>query len=198
MNFFSGLNLSRAIGDHAYKTNKTLPLSEQMISPLPDIKKLTIDPVKDSFIFLACDGIWNSLSSQETVDFINERLDKKDVKIDNDYLTNIIKELFDHCLAPDTMGDGTGCDNMTAVIAKIKPNAFSNHKEAEQSEKTKVELETVNEGKRPAENEQDKIPEPQAKKAKIDNDSTEAATETKPEVEDEKTETKPEVVASAP
>ena len=198
LNFFSGLNLSRAIGDHAYKTNKTLPLSEQMISPLPDIKKLTIDPVKDSFIFLACDGIWNSLSSQETVDFINERLDKKDVKIDNDYLTNIIKELFDHCLAPDTMGDGTGCDNMTAVIAKIKPNAFSNHKEAEQSEKTKVELETVNEGKRPAENEQDKIPEPQAKKAKIDNDSTEAATETKPEVEDEKTETKPEVVASAP
>ena len=22
------------------------------------------------------------------------------------------------------MGDGTGCDNMTAVIAKLKPNAF--------------------------------------------------------------------------
>ena len=171
-----------------------------MISPLPDIKKLTIDPVKDSFIFLACDGIWNSLSSQETVDFINERLDKKDVKIDNDYLTNIIKELFDHCLAPDTMGDGTGCDNMTAVIAKIKPNAFSNHKDTAEQSETKVEqVETkVNEGKRPAENEQDKSPEPQAKKAKIDNDSTEAATETKPEVEDEKTETKPEVVASAP
>ena len=29
------------------------------------------------------------------------------------------------------MGDGTGCDNMTAVIAKLKPNAFSNKKSAD-------------------------------------------------------------------
>lgn len=29
-------------------------------------------------------------------------------------------QLFDHCLSPDTMGDGTGCDNMTAVIVKFK------------------------------------------------------------------------------
>merc|ERR1711935_1228757 len=125
-----GLNLSRAIGDHAYKTNKDLPLSDQMISPVPDVKKLTIDPEKDSFVLLACDGIWNSLSSQETVDFVNDRLEKKNAKHDTNYLTNIIKELFDHCLAPDTMGDGTGCDNMTAVIAKLKPNAFSNKKQA--------------------------------------------------------------------
>jgi len=30
-------------------------------------------------------------------------------------------KLFEHCLAPDTMGDGTGCDNMTAVLVKLKP-----------------------------------------------------------------------------
>ena len=30
-------------------------------------------------------------------------------------------QLFEHCLAPDTMGDGTGCDNMTAVIVRFKP-----------------------------------------------------------------------------
>ena len=29
-------------------------------------------------------------------------------------------QLFDYCLAPDTKGDGTGCDNMTAVIIKFK------------------------------------------------------------------------------
>ena len=29
-------------------------------------------------------------------------------------------QLFEHCLAPDTLGDGTGCDNMTAVIVKFK------------------------------------------------------------------------------
>lgn len=29
-------------------------------------------------------------------------------------------QLFDHCLAPNTLGDGTGCDNMTAVIVRFK------------------------------------------------------------------------------
>lgn len=29
--------------------------------------------------------------------------------------------MFDHCLAPNTTGDGTGCDNMTAVIVVFKP-----------------------------------------------------------------------------
>ena len=93
-----GLNLSRAIGDHAYKTNKKLPLSEQMISPVPDVRKLTIDPSTDSFIFLACDGIWNSLNSQEVVDFINEKLEKNkddDTKKDTEKLTNILEQVND-------------------------------------------------------------------------------------------------------
>ena len=34
---------------------------------------------------------------------------------------NIVFQLFEHCLAADTMGDGTGCDNMTAVLVKLKP-----------------------------------------------------------------------------
>lgn len=69
-----GLNLSRALGDHAYKTNYDLPLEEQMISSLPDIKTLRIDPETDSFMILACDGIWNSMTSQEVVDFCSERM----------------------------------------------------------------------------------------------------------------------------
>lgn len=28
--------------------------------------------------------------------------------------------MFDHCLAPNTAGDGTGCDNMTAIIVQFK------------------------------------------------------------------------------
>ena len=27
--------------------------------------------------------------------------------------------MIDHCLAPDTTGDGTGCDNMTVVIVQF-------------------------------------------------------------------------------
>lgn len=71
-----GLNLSRAIGDLGYKQNKELGPKEQMITALPDVKTLTIDPATDEFIVLACDGIWNSMSSQEVVDFVRCRLEK--------------------------------------------------------------------------------------------------------------------------
>jgi protein phosphatase 1G len=33
-------------------------------------------------------------------------------------------QLFHNCLAPSTVGDGTGCDNMTAIIVKFKPALF--------------------------------------------------------------------------
>ncbi|KAF7391578.1 hypothetical protein HZH68_011121 [Vespula germanica] len=111
-----GLNLSRALGDHAYKQNTVLPPQEQMISALPDVRHITIEPERDEFMILACDGIWNFMSSQDVVQFIKTRLTEK-----YDNISKICEELFDHCLAPDTLGDGTGCDNMTAVIVRFKP-----------------------------------------------------------------------------
>lgn len=52
-----GLNLSRALGDHCYKTNAELPVEAQLISPVPDIKveQITDD---DTLLVVACDGIW--------------------------------------------------------------------------------------------------------------------------------------------
>lgn len=41
-----------------------------MITALPDIQVADVDPAKDEFLVLACDGIWNSMSSQEVVDFV--------------------------------------------------------------------------------------------------------------------------------
>ncbi|KAJ9591378.1 hypothetical protein L9F63_002083, partial [Diploptera punctata] len=98
-----GLNLSRALGDHASKQSECLPAEGQMDN-------------EDEFMVLACDGIWNFMSSQEVVDFIRERMQKGENK-----LSKICEELFDHCLAPKTFGDGTGCDNMTAVIVQFRP-----------------------------------------------------------------------------
>ncbi|XP_060863959.1 probable protein phosphatase 2C 6 [Metopolophium dirhodum] len=109
-----GLNLSRALGDHNYKKNKDLPNTEQMITALPDVTVLDVTPDNNNFIVLACDGIWNSLSSQEVVDFILERINKPDVS-----LSSICEELFEQCLAPNTLSDGTGCDNMTCIIVKL-------------------------------------------------------------------------------
>ncbi|XP_051504688.1 protein phosphatase 1G-like [Myxocyprinus asiaticus] len=117
-----GLNLSRAIGDHFYKRNKALPPEEQMISALPDVKVLTLNEDHE-FMVIACDGIWNVMSSQEVVDFVNERLKTDSGK--NRPLSAIIEELLDHCLAPDTSGDGTGCDNMTCMIITFSPHLGS-------------------------------------------------------------------------
>ena len=55
---------------------------------------------EDEFMIIACDGIWNSVTSQEAVNYVRDRL-RKDEKI-----SEIIKELFDLILAPDTDGQG--------------------------------------------------------------------------------------------
>ncbi|KAJ6218030.1 hypothetical protein RDWZM_009187 [Blomia tropicalis] len=114
-----GLNLSRAIGDHIYKRNDSLPDEEQMVTALPDIRTYELDPEKDQFLFLACDGIWNSMSSQEAVDFINEKMKE------NMSSKKICEALFETCLAPNTNGDGSGCDNMTCILVKFKKSSDS-------------------------------------------------------------------------
>ncbi|XP_064605130.1 probable protein phosphatase CG10417 [Liolophura sinensis] len=110
-----GLNLSRAIGDHFYKKNSALPAKDQMITAFPDIQS-TVLGQEDEFLVLACDGIWNYMSSQEVVDFVKKRLEDP---LKRETPSLICEEIFDHCLAPNTMGDGTGCDNMTCIIVLL-------------------------------------------------------------------------------
>jgi len=109
-----GLNLSRALGDHFYKRNEAISLKEQMISALPDVRIETLTE-QDQFFVVACDGIWNSMTSQQVVDFVFERI-KKDMP-----LQEICEQMCTACLSPTTAGDGTGCDNMTVIIGKFTP-----------------------------------------------------------------------------
>jgi protein phosphatase 1G len=105
------LNLARAIGDHNYKQNTDLSISEQMITSLPEVIRTTVAP-DDEFIVLACDGIWNTLNSQQVVDFVRERI-ARGVALDA-----ICTELTQDILADDLEGSGT--DNMTVVIVQIE------------------------------------------------------------------------------
>ncbi|VDO96130.1 unnamed protein product [Soboliphyme baturini] len=109
-----GLNLSRALGDHFYKRNSSVPLKDQMISPLPDVFVQTVKENKEQFFVLACDGIWNAMENQEVIDFIRLRMNK------GASLKEICEQLCDACLSQNTEGDGTGCDNMTVVIVMAK------------------------------------------------------------------------------
>mmetsp|Transcript_68045 Transcript_68045/g.127082 ORF Transcript_68045/g.127082 Transcript_68045/m.127082 type:complete len:364 (+) Transcript_68045:56-1147(+) len=116
------LNLSRSLGDLAYKQNPDLSPSEQIISPTPDVR--IIDRRQgDSFLVLACDGVWDVMSSQEVVDFIKQRLGGRRLtmqELQDDpslKLSNILEELLDRCLSPDLQETwGLGGDNMTIVL----------------------------------------------------------------------------------
>ena len=72
----------------------------------------------DEFLVIACDGIWDVLSSQQCVDYVRARIDA-DVPI-----SKICEDLADECMAPDTKGSGIGCDNMSVVIVLLKDTAF--------------------------------------------------------------------------
>lgn len=108
------LNLSRSLGDLEYKSDTSISLKDQMITANPDIRveKISADV---SFLVLACDGIWDCLTSQECVNFVGDLINKKDK------MSKIVEEMFDKIIATDVASSGgIGCDNMTCVIVQFK------------------------------------------------------------------------------
>jgi serine/threonine protein phosphatase PrpC len=94
-----------------------------MISALPDVNAVPL-LAGDRFLVLCCDEIWNVLSSQEVVDFVSERLNRSPPPS----LGTVCEDLMAECLAPDTEGDGAGCDNMTALVVLLPgPEADAAH-----------------------------------------------------------------------
>ncbi|KAG8381922.1 hypothetical protein BUALT_Bualt05G0023100 [Buddleja alternifolia] len=122
------LNLARAIGevlfdcyrnfyygsscDMEFKQNKFLPAEKQVVTASPDINIVELCD-DDEFIVLACDGIWDCMSSQQLVDFIREQLKSES------RLSAVCEKVLDRCLAPSTAG-GEGCDNMTMILVQFK------------------------------------------------------------------------------
>ena len=108
------MNLSRSIGDLEYKSDSSIPLKDQMITASPDIRKEKLGN-DVQFLILACDGIWDCLTSQEAVEFVNDLIKKRDK------LSHVIEEMFDKIIATDVASSGgIGCDNMTCVIVQFK------------------------------------------------------------------------------
>lgn len=106
------LALSRAIGDFEFKQNFALDAEHQIVTADPEIHSHQMDG-EEEFLVLACDGIWDCLSSQQVVDFIRRAI------ANGDSLTKICEDLMVKCLAPDSELGGIGCDNMTVVIVAL-------------------------------------------------------------------------------
>lgn len=106
------LALSRAIGDFEFKQNFALDAEHQIVTADPEIISHQMDG-EEEFLVLACDGIWDCLSSQQVIDVIRRAI------ANGDSLTKICEDLMVKCLAPDSELGGIGCDNMTVVIVAL-------------------------------------------------------------------------------
>ncbi|KAF8785732.1 uncharacterized protein LOC129958849 [Argiope bruennichi] len=105
------LNLSRGFGDFRFKS--TCDTTQQMLSVEPFIKSIAIEE-NDEFLIIASDGIWNSMGSQDVVDFVTERFQDEECDLEE-----ICKNIFHLNLSPNPIKEGTGCDNMTAIIVML-------------------------------------------------------------------------------
>ena len=90
------LNLSRALGDFEFKKDQNLLPKDQLISGFPEVLVKELGP-GDEFLVLGCDGIWESMSNYEIVDFVGERLADR-----NEAVSTVCGDLINKLLAPDT------------------------------------------------------------------------------------------------
>lgn len=82
---------------------------EQKVSPIPDVIVRKRQPLKDEYIVVACDGIWDVLSNQQLVtevDHIMYADGERDLGL-------ISEEILDSCLRFGSK------DNMTAIVIQL-------------------------------------------------------------------------------
>lgn len=101
------LDVSRTLGDAAYKANAQLAATEQAVTCEPEMvyHDLTGD---EEFIVMATDGVWGALSNEQVVEFVHEQL-----KYRREPLA-ICRRLVQHTLA------NGGSDNTTAVLVVFR------------------------------------------------------------------------------
>eukprot|EP01071_Lankesteria_metandrocarpae_P003887 Lankesteria_metandrocarpae@DN3245_c0_g1_i1.p1 len=119
------LNLSRCVGDLAYKMDTHIPQEAQRITAFPDIRVCELSR-EDKFVIIACDGIWDCMTNQELVDYIIARIREQGADSENgkglsaSLLSTICEEVCDRCLANNPLtSEGIGCDNMTLMIVTL-------------------------------------------------------------------------------
>ncbi|ODQ66937.1 PP2C-domain-containing protein [Nadsonia fulvescens var. elongata DSM 6958] len=106
------LALSRAIGDFDFKRSADLAPEEQVVTAFPEVIQHDLTP-DDEFLILACDGIWDCMTSQSCVEYVRRGIGQ------GLELETICENLMDSCLAPSSDVLGVGCDNMTVLIVGL-------------------------------------------------------------------------------
>ena len=114
------LNLTRAIGDLKFKSNKNLKRHEQSVIALPEITKIE-DTDGIDFIIMGCDGVWDCVKRQLVCDFVDKQIKENPDK----NLSDILKIIFDRCVS-SVCGVILGTDNMSCIIVQFLHNGQNN------------------------------------------------------------------------
>lgn len=100
-----GLAVSRAFGDFEYKMRTDLPAVRQKVSAEPECLVLLRDPPRDEFLLVACDGIWDVMTNQAAVKYVQGKLKKN-----GQDLEWVCQRLIKRCLELGSR------DNMSVVL----------------------------------------------------------------------------------
>mmetsp|Transcript_104402 Transcript_104402/g.144483 ORF Transcript_104402/g.144483 Transcript_104402/m.144483 type:complete len:116 (+) Transcript_104402:796-1143(+) len=109
------LAISRAFGDFEFKILKEDDGSitkKAYINSVPEIRHLESDPENDEFILLASDGLFDKFSSQESVEYIKNKM--KTMPYMEQNMTTIARSLANEAIYSRQVRD-----NVTVVLAAL-------------------------------------------------------------------------------
>ena len=93
------LALSRAFGDYQYKDQPNLPAEQQAVTAFPDVLSRPRDR-DDSFMVVACDGIWDCVSNEECARRMTAKISKCHCDEKKELMSQPVEELFGEIMAP--------------------------------------------------------------------------------------------------
>jgi protein phosphatase 1L len=99
------LATSRALGDYPLKDKK-------LVIADPDILTFDLKDHKPMFLILASDGLWDTFSNEEAINFIKERLNEPDYGAKSLTLQSYYRGSL---------------DNITVIVINFKDNSFGFH-----------------------------------------------------------------------
>ena len=105
------LSLSRALGD---------VYARPAVSGEVDLQHFPIQEGKDEFVVLASDGLWDTMSSQDAVSFVHEKLlqaeaASSDRRADRDNYRTVVRRHMSKYLTREALNRGSG-DNICVVV----------------------------------------------------------------------------------
>ena len=106
------LAVSRALGDFEYKGNMELGPEEQAVVAVPEIRFHNRNHGIDSYLVLACDGVWDVMSNEDVAKFVQREVELK-ANVTESVLTEVADALLNACL------DLGSKDNMTVTIVAL-------------------------------------------------------------------------------